>query len=411
MKEVINNEMRLEEAGFSQDLEDIADPIILPNLITMAPNKRYETFKAKEHCRWDERNTDFVEMFLQKYNDFFPSKCCLCEASLIESCGWCQSCGPSTIYCQDCASRIHENIHFHYLTEVTASGSFQEFKVLSNLKTQHHRYCTNEPYSRLLTVISENGAYHQCKIHFCHCKDKDELDTLLSLDLWPVTPIKPNTVISINLLHLFVALQMEGKISFNSFCEGLAWKTGVINSNLKKYLNRMTQTDCIDQFRNFRRQLVNLKSMCKGYSGLEECASCPKENGSVFYSLDANFGLVLKTSSSKSKRLASRSEDLFIPDEEISNYMDSYDDSIKTKECSNFQAGSNLRSKRKTNKLSVTGIFGASCRHEFPKVFLNMRHGERLGYAVFILDRFLRETVDRNLDVHVVYDIACVLKS
>ncbi|XP_066934117.1 uncharacterized protein [Clytia hemisphaerica] len=204
---------------------------------------------------------------------------------------------------------------------------------------------------------------------------------------------------------------MEGKISFNSFCEGLAWKTGVINSNLKKYLNRMTQTDCIDQFRNFRRQLVNLKSMCKGYSGLEECASCPKENGSVFYSLDANFGLVLKTSSSKSKRLASRSEDLFIPDEEISNYMDSYDDSIKTKECSNFQAGSNLRSKRKTNKLSVTGIFGASCRHEFPKVFLNMRHGERLGYAVFILDRFLKETVDRNLDVHVVYDIACVLKS
>ncbi|XP_066935364.1 uncharacterized protein [Clytia hemisphaerica] len=401
------NGVVIDGACSSQEFEVFDNPIapISPT------SKRYERAKAKEHCRWDELNNDFVEMFSKQYNNLLPSKCCFCEESLIECCVWCKSCGPSTIYCKDCALKIHQNIHFHSLIEVTESGGFNEFKVVCSMKTEHHRYCINQPYTRVLTVISENGTHHQCKIHFCHCECENELDTLLSLDLWPVTPIKPNTVISINLLHLFVALQLEGKISFTSFCEGLAWKTGVMDLKLKMYLNRMAQTDCVDQFRNFRRQLINLKNICKGYSGLEECASCPKEDGSVFYSFDANFGLVLKTSSSKSKRLASRSDDLFVPDDEITGFMEGYDDSTKSKECSNFQAGNNLRSKRKTNKLSVTGIFGASCRHEFPKIFLNMKHGERLGYAVFILDRLLKEHIDKRVNVHVVYDIASVLKS
>lgn len=51
----------------------------------------------------------------------------------------------------------------------------------------------------------------------------------------------------------------------------------------------------------------------------------------MFYCLDANFGLVLKKSSSKSKRLATRSDDLFVPDEEITAFMENYDDSIKNK--------------------------------------------------------------------------------
>uniref|UniRef100_A0A7M5WQJ1 Uncharacterized protein n=2 Tax=Clytia hemisphaerica TaxID=252671 RepID=A0A7M5WQJ1_9CNID len=51
-----------------------------------------------------------------------------------------------------------------------------------------------------------------------------------------------------------------------------------------------------------------------------------------------------------------------------------------------------------------------SCRHEFPKLFLNMRHGERLGYAVYLLDHLLEENKDKCLLTHVIYDIACVLK-
>lgn len=44
--------------------------------------------------------------------------------------------------------------------------------------------------------------------------------------------------------------------------------------------------------------------------------------------------------------------------------MSTYDDKrVENKDCNNFQAGSHLRSKRKNAKLSVTGVFGISCRH------------------------------------------------
>lgn len=34
----------------------------------------------------------------------------------------------------------------------------------------------------------------------------------------------------------------------------------------------------------------------------------------------------------------------------------------------------------------------------------------RLGYAVMLLDKILQESNGKELNVHIVYDIACVLK-
>ena len=50
---------------------------------------------------------------------------------------------------------------------------------------------------------------------------------------------------------------------------------------------------------------------------------------------------------------------------------------FKKKACADFLAGSTLRSKSRYAALSETAIFGRACRHEFPKRFLNMKHGER----------------------------------
>ena len=46
--------------------------------------------------------------------------------------------------------------------------------------------------------------------------------------------------------------------------------------------------------------------------------------------------------------------------------------------CNDFKAGDKLRSVVGTKKLSVTGIFGSSCKHDIPIRFVNMKHGERL---------------------------------
>lgn len=76
--------------------------------------------------------------------------------------------------------------------------------------------------------------------------------------------------------------------------------------------------------------------------------------------------------------------------------------------CSEFQAGNNLRSKHKNKKLSETAVFGCACRHEIPKMFFSLRHGERLGYSVFLLTKLVEEHGE-NAKIHLMYDIACNL--
>ncbi len=75
-------------------------------------------------------------------------------------------------------------------------------------------------------------------------------------------------------------------------------------------------------------------------------------------------------------------------------------------------------------------MFGAACRHEFPLLFFNLKHGERsvckhrsllciivininlkncrLSYAVFMLDKVLEKFTSAKL--YIMYDIACSLQ-
>ncbi|CAG2230013.1 unnamed protein product [Mytilus edulis] len=57
-----------------------------------------------------------------------------------------------------------------------------------------------------------------------------------------------------------------------------------------------------------------------------------------------------------------------------SKYQRNY---VNFQECNDFQAGNHLRSKNKNKKLAETAVFGSTCRHEFPKYFFSLKHGER----------------------------------
>ncbi|CAH1239154.1 Hypp5729 [Branchiostoma lanceolatum] len=67
--------------------------------------------------------------------------------------------------------------------------------------------------------------------------------------------------------------------------------------------------------------------------------------------------------------------------------------------------------KNKQKKLDVTGVFGAACRHEVPLKLLNMSHGERLVYPVYLIKALLKQAEDNSLKLKVIYNIACVLKA
>ena len=51
--------------------------------------------------------------------------------------------------------------------------------------------------------------------------------------------------------------------------------------------------------------------------------------------------------------------------------------------CGDFLAGDAVRSRSRYSALSETAIFGRACRHEFPKKFINMKHGERFKIHAF----------------------------
>ncbi|KAH3793563.1 hypothetical protein DPMN_147077 [Dreissena polymorpha] len=126
--------------------------------------------------------------------------------------------------------------------------------------------------------------------------------------------------------------------------------------------------------------------------------------------MDGNFGLVHKTSSGVGHgQLASRHKNLFFEDQEnVKEFLSHYgiDKKSNTSECSNFQAGNVIRSKIKTKKLDITGVFGSVCKHDIPVMMLDMTHGERLGYPAYILKKVLQ---NHTSNLVVMYDIACTL--
>ena len=50
---------------------------------------------------------------------------------------------------------------------------------------------------------------------------------------------------------------------------------------------------------------------------------------------------------------------------------------VLLQDCSNFLAGDVVRAKSRNAKLDIRGVFGSVCRHEYPLLFMDMKHGER----------------------------------
>lgn len=53
-------------------------------------------------------------------------------------------------------------------------------------------------------------------------------------------------------------------------------------------------------------------------------------------------------------------------------------------ECSDFQAGSVIRSKGRYVALDETAVFGIACKHAFPWRFINVKGGERLVHKIMM---------------------------
>ncbi|XP_041347017.1 uncharacterized protein LOC121366761 isoform X2 [Gigantopelta aegis] len=162
------------------------------------------------------------------------------------------------------------------------------------------------------------------------------------------------------------------------------------------------------QYRHFRHQLKYPTPVDNLDTGTE-CPAC-FQNPTKIISMDADFQLVRKFSSGKLSSEPKHLGKFFVCQADVDAHIAIYlTVPSQDKSCSEFQAGSALRSKIKNKKLDETAVFGSACRHSFPKLFFNLKHGERIGYSVFLVEKLLAET--HNQQLHVFYDIACLLKS
>ncbi|XP_066294857.1 uncharacterized protein [Branchiostoma lanceolatum] len=275
------------------------------------------------------------------------------------------------------------------------------------LERHDHQDCP----SRTLKIFKVfNSAGRVCYWRIFVCEHEADACTLLRFGLWAATADRPQTAFSTELLEWLTALTLECQVSVKGFCNAVRWMSGLCKYEVD-ILYRALIGQSVAEFHHHLYKRRTLLHLCSHLGDGTVCPACSKGDGEMIVSLDANFGLVRKKSSGTSSAGPLHQSTYFLPDDQVTKFMSDYSqDSKPDEDCNNFQAGSSVRSRSRQEKLDVTGVFGAVCRHSMPVKFLDMHHGERLGYPVHLIEELLSAVQPgRNLKLHVMYDIACVL--
>ncbi|XP_066300410.1 uncharacterized protein [Branchiostoma lanceolatum] len=361
---------------------------------------------------WAEKRDDLVQTAIQSAKP--PTTTCyLCEeevdtAPLI----YCKDCSPLGVFCVGCFEKCHKSPSLHCAVE-WKDGCFQPY--VSNtgrlLILPHQKTCITSTL-KSLKVFDQNGRLQYLDVAVCSCGYETELQTLLKLGLWGATPTKPQTAFSVSLLEWLVGHSRESQVSTVAFCRTVRW-TNKLTRNEMNSLHRALTGECIAEFCHFKHRLESMKDLSLSLDGGIICPACPKNNGEQIIAIDGNFGLVRKASSGVSSAPPLHGESMFLDDDKLKEFLVKYkqDQEKPSEDCSHFKAGQCLRSKTQQQKLDVTGVFGSVCRHNIPQKFLNMFHGERFGYPVYLIKHLLSQARPRNIQLKIIYDVACSLEA
>ncbi|XP_028416359.1 uncharacterized protein LOC114540363 [Dendronephthya gigantea] len=284
------------------------------------------------------------------------------------------------------------------------------------MSSSHQRNCPTS-IARNIVCIDEYGRQHLKQILFCNCES--DVATLVKMQLWPSSAKRPVMAFHYKLMELLEALVMECQVSLQKFCDML----GIINKSpmLPKWVKNVyscLNSDSFDEFRYHQYMRRNGKLYVNKDMEMDElCPLCPKgHTGSVVESMDGCFGLVRKKSAGANFIPSRHGLTMFADQNDVDNFVDNYTESAKqaTVNCNEFKSGEvtdMLRSKGKNKLYDEKGVFGRVCRHGFPKGFLSIKHGERIAYSVYEVERLLSKHNGTAVNIKVTYDIACTLEA
>ncbi|XP_053401436.1 uncharacterized protein LOC123527517 [Mercenaria mercenaria] len=368
---------------------------------------QYDRRKVGRLEDWDELRKPILQAFLEE-QVLMKNQCGQCQKECAEMFR-CVDCVQWQSLCKDCLHLRHGHPHLH-MFEIWKNVSFISYSEETPVWHNYFHRC-DSMYLKPLIVIDGKGRQHNRTVEFCKCER--EAVTLVRYRLWPASTKFPRVAIHFDLLCWLNALLLESHVSVKSFCEAVKvscskHSQGYVHSQVQN-LYRILILESVSEFRHFLYKTEHASSVAENLDDGTECPAC-FESTTKIYSFDADFQLVRKASSGTQWTERKHSK-VFLNQPEVDDFVQSYNADKKKIDsgCSEFQAGSNIRAKNKNKKLSETAVFGSACRHEYPKYFFSLKHGERLCYSIFLLQKLMEECGSDD-KICIMYDIACSLK-
>ncbi|XP_071820711.1 uncharacterized protein [Apostichopus japonicus] len=180
---------------------------------------------------------------------------------------------------------------------------------------------------------SIRGMAFSVQVTSCHCTNDTE--SLVRCGYWPSSPRKPTCAISICLLKWIATFLLEMQSSLKSICQSLKWLHGIAGDDIS-YLYHTLTDETFEEFRHFYFLTSHLQGEGLDIDDGTSCPACPKEEGNIFVSFDANFGLVRKSNSGTSSQPLKHATRCFLADKEGNSFVDSYQSDEVNKEDTMF---------------------------------------------------------------------------
>ncbi|XP_028414296.1 uncharacterized protein LOC114537451 [Dendronephthya gigantea] len=325
----------------------------------------------------------------------------------------CKYCGPRQFFCENCAIEQHESRNkFHVMDKWMETKFIPLFPDNSVIEWAHN--CGTQ-IVKLFTLIDAFGNQHLKRVAFCSCES--HAVTLLRLHFWPGSPERPTIGFHFRIMDLAEKLFLHNQVPLKDFSEIIMELLPSLQPVHVKSFYRTLNSGSFEEYRYFKYKLKYLDSYIPGlYNGVI-CPICPTESGTLIECVDACFGLPRRKGKGDISISSRHKTLLFSDQDDVDNFVDNYEhtkEKSQTQDCHRFHAGeviSAIRSKGKNKLFDEKGVFGRVCRHDFPKSLLSIKHGERISYAVYELEKLKAGISAESLNYVLMYDIACVLSN
>lgn len=143
----------------------------------------------------------------------------------------------------------------------------------------------------------------------------------------------------------------------------------------------------------------------------QQCPACHKQCTGVAYDCCFKAKKFKGVGAGSEQSLASEPTSIFcVPREQVSMHVDRETDGGEKSDCTTQYAADNNRAKR-SDRYDIQAIGAVVCRHYIVHAAVPLRHGERYGYFVAILEHMLAEAEKHQIAIDepftAFYDVAC----